>query len=331
MEKEKWKTDVPVFMIFFNRPDTLAEVFEAVKQAKPSKLFLACDGSRKGNKNDEEAVRLCKEVVSDITWECEVYQNYSEENLGCGMRMYSGIKWAFETVDRLIILEDDCVPAQDFFPFCKELLEYYKDDVRIHSINAMNHLGVYEDTPYSYFFGRSCCWGWATWKRTWDNVDFQMSFLDDPYALKCVESKYPYYDFATSRGAERKKLLEEGQRLTAWTYQSAMACALHEQVCIVPKYNLISNIGLSENGVHTTNNIKKLPKKSQQYYFAKTYDIEFPLRHPKYVVEDRHYYNAVTKKFKMGLFDYIEMFARQLIFGGLKDLRKLFKIAFKKK
>ena len=108
-----------------------------------------------------------------------------------------------------------------------------------------------------------------------------------------------------------------------------MACALHEQVCIVPKYNMITNIGLSENGVHTTNNIKKLPKKSQQYYFTKGYDIEFPLKHPKYVVEDRHYYNAVTKKFKMGLFDYMEMFARQLVFGGLKDIQKLLKLAFK--
>ncbi len=331
MTKEKWQTDVPVFMIFFNRPDTLAEVFAAVKKAKPSKLFLACDGPRKGNKADEEAVALCKQVVSDIDWDCEVYQNYSEENLGCGMRMYSGIKWAFEYVDRLIILEDDCVPSQSFFPFCKELLEFYKDDVRIHSINAMNHLGVYENTPNSYFFGRSCCWGWATWKRTWDNVDFYMSFLDDEYALKCVESKYPYYNWATKRGMERKKLLDEGKRLTAWTYQSAMACALYEQVCIIPKYNMITNIGLTENGVHTTNNIRKLPRKSQQYYFTKGYDIDFPLTHPKYVIEDRIYYNEVTKKFKLGLFDYIEMLGRQLIFGGYKDIKKLFNILLKKK
>ncbi|MBE7018940.1 MAG: glycosyltransferase family 2 protein [Ruminococcaceae bacterium] len=322
MEKEKWKIDVPVYMIFFNRPDTLAEVFAAVKKAKPSKLFLACDGPRDGNKADEEAVAQCKEIVSDITWDCEVYRNYSDVNLGCGMRMYSGIEWAFETVDRLIILEDDCVPSQAFFPFCQELLERYKDDVRIHSINAMNHLGVYEDTPYSYFFGRSCCCGWATWKRTWDNVDFHMSFLDDPYALKCVESKYPYYDWATQRGMERKKQLDEGKRLTAWTYQSAMACALYEQICIVPKYNMITNIGMTGNGVRSVNDVRVLPKKSRAYFDTKRYEIEFPLKHPKYVVEDRMYYDKVTKQFKLGFFGYVELVIRRLLFGGKKGRKK---------
>ena len=174
---EHWKVDVPVYMNFFSRPDTFQYVFEAVREAKPSMVFLSCDGARENRKDDEENIKKCKEIAEQIDWECTVYKNYSKQNLGCGMRMYSGISWAFEHVDRLIILEDDCVPHPDFFKMCEELLEMYKDDNRIHMINAMNHLGVYEDTPNSYFFGPGCCWGWATWKRAWNNMDFALSFM----------------------------------------------------------------------------------------------------------------------------------------------------------
>ena len=117
----KSKIDVPVFLIFFNRPDSFSKVFEAVREARPSKLFLACDGAREGNETDTFNSNLCKSIAENVDWECEVYKNYSDVNLGCGMRMYSGIKWAFEYVDRLIILEDDCVPHNDFFTFCYEL------------------------------------------------------------------------------------------------------------------------------------------------------------------------------------------------------------------
>ena len=54
------KTNVPVYMIFFNRPDTLKKVFESVKEARPAQLFLACDGPREGRPDDVENVKKCK-------------------------------------------------------------------------------------------------------------------------------------------------------------------------------------------------------------------------------------------------------------------------------
>lgn len=321
--KEKWKTTVPVYMNFFNRPEVLAEVFKAVKKAKPQKLFLACDGAREGNLKDIENTKKCKEIVSDIDWECEVYHNYSDINLGCGMRMYSGISWAFEYVDRLIILEDDCVPSQDFFPFCEELLERYKNDCRIHMISAMNHLGVYDKTPNSYFFGGGCCWGWATWKRCWEQFDYEMTFLNDEYSMQCVEKKFPYYSNARKIGNERKELLEQGKRLTAWTYQSGMAAALNDQFSIIPNVNLITNIGLTTESSHATNDIKKLSRKTQQYFNAPVYKMVFPLKHPKYMIEDRIYFEEVRKKYKTTLFSFIEGITRRLIYAEKDEIKQM--------
>lgn len=328
--KKQHCVDVPVYLNFFNRPDTFAKVFEAVRIARPSKLFLACDGPRANRTDDIENVSKCKKIASNIDWECEVHQNYSEENLKCGMRMNTGITWAFEYVDRLIILEDDCVPSQDFFLFCEELLEKYKDDERIYMINAMNHLGMYKDTPNSYFFGPGCCWGWATWKRAWDTMDFYMNFLKDEYSMKCVERKYPFYKDAIRVGKDRMAILNSGGKLTAWTYQSGMACALQSQMAIVPSVNLITNIGLTADSEHAVSNMRKLPKKTQAYFNAPIYKLNFPLKHPKYVVEDWVYYDKIQKKFRPTIFTKIEGYARRIFFAEKGDYKVILKKIKKK-
>lgn len=320
---EHWKVDVPVYMNFFSRPDTFQYVFEAVREAKPSMVFLPCDGARENRKDDEENIKKCKEIAEQIDWECTVYKNYSKQNLGCGMRMYSGISWAFEHVDRLIILEDDCVPHPDFFKMCEELLEMYKDDNRIHMINAMNHLGVYEDTPNSYFFGPGCCWGWATWKRAWNNMDFALSFMKDDYSMRCVERKYPFYQHARQEGRERLEKLNAGKKLTSWTFQSGMALALQSQMAIVPKVNLISNIGLTADSEHAVSNLKKLDHKTRAYFNAETYPVVFPLKHPNYVVEDWNYYDLVQKKFKQTVVSKIEGYCRRIVFAEKGELLKM--------
>ena len=327
---EHWKVDIPVYLNFFNRPDTFQYVFEAVRTVKPSILFFACDGARENRLDDINNVKKCQQIAENVDWECKVYRNYSNENLGCGMRMYSGISWAFKYVDRLIILEDDCVPHPDFFQFCKELLERYKSDDRIYMINAMNHLGIYNETPNSYFFGPGCCWGWATWKRAWNNMDYYLSFMSDNYSMRCVERKYPFYQDARKEGQERLKKLNAGEKLTSWTFQSGMISALQSQIAIVPKMNLITNIGLTTDSEHAVNNIKKLNRKTRMYFNAETYPVEFPLKHPKYVVEDWHYYDLVQKKFKPTAISTIEGYCRRIIFAEKGDISKMRKKLIKK-
>lgn len=322
--------DVPVYLNFFNRPETFKHVFNTIRQVKPSKLFLSCDGPRENRPDDIEKINKCKEIAELVDWNCEVYRNYSKINLGCGMRMYSGISWAFTYVDRLVIFEDDCVPAKDFFWFCKELLEKYKDDQRISMISAMNHLEKYNAPNSDYFFGPGCCWGWATWKRVWDDMDYQMNFFDDSYAMECIEHLFPYYTDARKVGNERRKTLQLTGKLTSWTYQAGMSAALNNQMSIIPTVNLVTNIGLTADSEHAVNNIKKLPKRIQAYFNMPIFSLKFPLNHPKYVIEDRMYYQMVQKKFKINKFTVIEGWIRRIIFSEKGDIKKLCKKVIKK-
>lgn len=142
--------DVPVLILFFNRPQQLSQVFEQVKKARPSRLFLYQDGAR--NEHDLPGIKACREIVSQIDWECEVERFYQEKNFGCDPSEYISQKWAFSKVDKCIVLEDDDVPSVSFFRFCKEMLDKYEHDTRISMIAGFNPEEISKDIPYDYFF-----------------------------------------------------------------------------------------------------------------------------------------------------------------------------------
>lgn len=331
--EEKYYTNVPVAIIFFNRPDTLEKVFEAVRKVQPKQLFLIQDGPRSNKAGDLEKIQECRKVVSNIDWECEVTRDYSDVNLGCGARVYTGVTNAFKSVDKLIIIEDDIVVTTDFFRFCEELLNKYENDQRIHRISGMCHMGEYKKSPYSYGFTNiSSCWGWATWKRSWEDMDYEMTFLDDDYTMSCFAHNYRYKKDSANllkTGFERRKALENGGRLSAWTYQFSMGGRLNNKLDITPCKNLITCIGLTDDSGHASNSIKKIPKGLQKVFFGKTYRLEKPLRHPKYIMEDVEMENEIRKI--MGWTPYlkisrkVEGIARRILYGDLKILIKSLK------
>lgn len=281
------KIDIAVLIIFFNRPEHVKKVFEQVRRARPSKLYLYQDGPRKDRPDDVNNVQKCRDVVSQIDWQCEVHTYYQKSNFGCDPSEYIAQKWMFEKEQMGIILEDDDVPSQSFFPFCKELLEKYKDDTRVNMICGMNNTDVSTHIQSSYFFTqKGSIWGWASWKRVIDTWDPQYEWLDDPRAIALIESQMNKYDF------ERYISTAKNHRVTGRAYYESINAAsqfLNQRLNIVPKCNMICNIGIGQDTTHSTNDIRLLPKKIQKLLFMKTYEIEFPLTHPDQVVRDIHY------------------------------------------
>lgn len=329
----RYKNNAAVAIIFFNRPDTLEQVFAAVRDEKPKKLFLIQDGPRDGNLSDVENVAKCRKVVENVDWDCEVIRDYSDVNLGCGMRVYTGVTNAFKTEDRLIIIEDDIVTTPDFFRFCNEMLEYYKDDTRVHRVAGMCHMGEYKKSPYSYgFTDVTSCWGWATWKRVWDDMDYSMSFMDNSYVMNCFISNARYKREAKSlvkTGKERKKILDKGGSLSAWTFQYDMSNFLNNRLGITPTKNLISCIGLNSESVHASNSINKISKGLQKVFYGKTYYMDFPIEHPPCVIEDVEMSLAIRRVLGwtpvLKITRKIEGVTRRIIFADKGDIKKMVK------
>jgi len=324
MQKFEYKIDIPVLLIFFVRPEPTRKVFEQIKMARPSKLYLYQDGAREGREDDARNVQICREIVSNIDWNCQVFYKYQDKNFGCDPSEYISQKWMFENEEYGIILEDDDVPSQSFFPFCKEMLEKYKNDDRIGMVCGMNTLGV-TDSPYSYLFAKSgSIWGWATWKRNYDEMDSNYSWLNDDYAKKLYKNLF---------GSKKFKLLfeisEKHKNTGREHYESILGSYLNlnSKINIIPTKNLISNIGIGADGTHAVDSVGKLPKAIRQILHMKTYELEFPLKHPTYVLEDIDFKRKVERKLGFGyplvnFYRNVESTIYRIFLGDFKGLSK---------
>ncbi len=336
--------DFGVALFFFNRPEPLKKVFEAIKRNKPKILFLIQDGPRDNNLNDMAKVIACREIVETIDWDCEVHKNYSDINLTCDNRVFTGISWAFEYVEKLIVFEDDCVPSQSFIPFCEEVLERYKYDERVHMISGMNYLDEFKGTDDSYFFSQTASgWGWATWKRVWTIVEEQKNYdflLDEK--LKVSVTNYIKSIGLKVNGIKNfisnvEKFREQNlanDKVNSWENALGIGMFLSASLVITPQKNLVSNIGLTDDSTHAVNSIKKISKKTQQLFFKKVYNIEFPLKHPKYVVRNVEYEKMHRKI--VGANDFIifsrrvEGILRRIVFSNNEERKELIKKLIKK-
>lgn len=282
--------DVSVLILFFNRPEPLAQVFAAVREAQPTRLFLYQDGPR--NEQDLPGIEACREVVSKIDWDCEVHTKFQEKNFGCDPSEFISQRWVFSITDKCIVLEDDDVPSPSFFPFCKEMLDRYENDERITMIAGFN---TDEDsTPYmlregntlsnsSYFFTHAfSIWGWASWSRVVNKWDGNYGFVHDAIQWEQLQTLVKKHNLrrdllalCQQHAATRKEYYET----IFWAYM-----ALHEGLAIMPRVNLINNIGLSE-GTHYSTQLALQPRRLRRQFEMQRLNLMFPLTHPSKVIE----------------------------------------------
>lgn len=267
-----FKFTTPVAFIIFNRPDTTERVFSEIAKAKPPKLLVVADGARTNKIGEAEKVATTRAIIQRVDWDCEVLTNFSEVNLGCKVRVSSGIDWVFEQVEEAIILEDDCLPDATFFRFCQEMLERYRGDQRIGMISGDNFQFGQKRNNDSYYFSKYVhIWGWATWRDRWQNsYDGELkkwpSIRDDGWLLDILGNA----DEVESWTDVFERMYKS--KVDTWDYQWVFANWVEGRINVMPNVNLISNIGFGADATHTIrdSHLANLPIDKML----------FPLQHP---------------------------------------------------
>lgn len=288
-----WKTDVAVLLIFFVRDDTFSKVFESVRKARPRKLLLWQDGPRADKPSDIDGIMKCRKIAENIDWDCEVYKVYNDKNYGCDPSTFYADKWAFSIVDKCIVLEDDQMPSQSFFTFCKELLDKYENDTRISHICGYNTLKDAKWCKEDYLFSYAGSGAWASWKRVAENWDEEYTFLEDKQAMQNINLHFGKKSNEWIAYAKRHKVSGAAH----WESIVGMGAHLQSQYAIIPKHNLVQNLGISQNATHSSvDKLEVIPKKDRQIYINEAQEIMFPLKHPKYVIPDATYDELRSKE-----------------------------------
>jgi hypothetical protein len=260
---------------------------DAIRAARPQRLYVAADGPRDDKAGEAQVCAEVRRLATDADWHCEVRTLFREHNLGCRHAVSSAITWFFEQEPEGIILEDDCLPSQSFFPYCVELLKRFRDDQRIMCITGCNFQRDMSGYPYSYYFSNYVhVWGWATWRRAWRSYDDTMKFYPEYVDYNFFKLLSGSHEFVAYWKREFDAVYD--RTLDTWDYVWLFSCWANSGLTCTPRVNLVSNIGFGPNATHThdhKSNSSNLPR------FA----IETPLKHPPLIVRNHQADAYVTE------------------------------------
>ena len=294
IDKSGMFMNTPILITAWRRFEKLEKLLLSIKKNKPKKIYISCDGPRKNIKNDKEAIKKVKKTIDDlIDWECEIYKLYNEENLGCRGAMKNAIDWFFNNETEGIILEDDCIPNEEFIPYCSKLLEKYRRNQKVWNISGTNLQQGISRGDGSYYLSKYFhCWGWATWRDRWFNFDNYInswsyakenlilkSIFRDPLEIKywtTIFDKFYLYRIPDT-----------------WDIEWAYTCFINEGYTIIPNVNLVKNIGFDKEATHTKFTIDNF---SNEKFI-------FPISHPTFLINDNYadrftFYNHYQMSFK---------------------------------
>lgn len=239
-----------VLLLSYNRPDLVElQLSTLLRKKRCPTVYISVDGP-KADATDQQAV---SEVLSVITrfqkkYPQAIHLQALPKNVGCQKGVEQGIDWFFSQVDEGIILEDDCQPHPDFFRYCDDLLERYRTDDRIGMIAGSNPLEqVKLDSDY-FFSHQSIIWGWATWKRSWKSYHhFKKTAAK---VLTQPDMRQRLTRFTTSKHLKTLTAVIKG-KIDTWDYIWYFTNLAESRFSIIPRRNLISNVGFANRATHT--------------------------------------------------------------------------------
>lgn len=259
--------ETPVVVIFYKRPEKLKQILARLEKVQPKFLYFIADGPK--DESESAPVEAARLLVEEAHWLGEVTKIYSDRNLGLRERVLTGLDTVFAKENRAIILEDDCLPGEHFFQFSEQLLEHFKDETRI-SIISGNNFAPKPSARLSYYFSsHTNIWGWATWSKSWWAFRSEMPEreLADREIEQIARSVVGWLQKRTF-----VSLLRKSRTLDSWAVQFAAYNYLKEKVSVVPKSNLVTNVGFGHGSTHT-----KFESWADEIPVG---ELDFPLSHP---------------------------------------------------
>lgn len=286
---------LPVVLFIFRRVDTLEAIADRIKKYNPPIIYVYGDGPR--NESESSDVTGAREEIQRLLYGLNVVYDFSENNRGVKENIGGGALKTFKKEVSAIFLEDDNLPSDSFFSYCEDLISFYKNDDDVLWVCGTNYLGSkLADSEKSYFYTKNLlpC-GWASWREKFTKYyDINMTSLNDE-TMAVVKANY------TSKALMRQEVqaiyhtylnINSDGASVSWDRQMNYALRFHNKLGIMPKVNLIKNIGADEFSVHGGTSLQI--EMTSRFCEIESSDLAFPLEHPDSKIIDDVIENEVS-------------------------------------
>ena len=208
---------------------------------------MFCDGPKnEANSKTHEAIKQVRALVKSKSW-CKTVTVYeSESNKGLANSIVEGVTQIVNQFGKIIVLEDDIVTARGFLRYMNEALDLYEhEDNVMHIGSYLPYTNSYKKLPETFLSRFMSCWGWATWKSSWQRANFDTRELYEQLNNPKVR-----YDFNLEGVLNFHEQLENNINgsIHTWAIKWFASIFLCNGLCLYPSHSLTKNIGFDGTG-----------------------------------------------------------------------------------
>ncbi len=158
---------LPVLIIAYLRPRNLERLLE-IGEIKKRDIYIFIDGANeKYSTLNNEVVAIARRYSKVLS----VRIFHSNKNLGVDIAVPTAIDWAFNSCEKLIVIEDDCLPREGALQYLDTEIGNVKNNVCIVSGYGFElNRFPYDESKVSTLVSYPLIWGWATSKNEWNQV-----------------------------------------------------------------------------------------------------------------------------------------------------------------
>jgi hypothetical protein len=240
----------PIVLFVYNRPQHTLKTLEALMQnelAEKSELFIYCDGPKPNAKKEElDKIDAVHTIILKKQWCKKVHIIKAQVNKGLANSIVAGVTEIVNTYGKIIVLEDDIVTAKGFLKYMNQALSIYKNEERVmHIASYLPYTNSIKKLPETFFLRFMSCWGWGTWKRAWDQANWDATYLYEH--IKATQMRYVFNLDGVLNFHEQLENNISGS-IKTWAIMWYTSIFLNGGLCLYPKVSLSKNIGLDGTG-----------------------------------------------------------------------------------
>jgi hypothetical protein len=284
-------------IIAYRRKENLSSILRLCEKNNVERIYIALDGPKASNQNGRIENNQMKDLISNFrsSFEGQVKILNHQNNVGCAAAVLSACDWVFETEEYAIILEDDCIPSDDFFLFARKTLSIMKTNTQVWLSCGTQFVPTKVQCDSWFLSKYPLTWGWATTKDNWRSIS---NSIRGGYPL--ARSKgLPFIEDIYWRAGARRAY--EGYT-DVWDTILAHRMQIEHKFSILPDVALVSNIGNDQAATHTKSDSRWLNIETGKFLItqkAPVYraDADVWLRRRLYRISLRHLVTTQLTRF----------------------------------
>jgi len=240
----------PIVLFVYNRPQHTLKTLEALMQnelAEKSELFIYCDGPKpNAKKEDLDKIDAVHTIILKKQWCKKVHITKAEVNKGLANSIVAGVTEIVNRYGKIIVLEDDIVTSKGFLRYMNEALNLYENEPKIMHIGSyLPYTNSYRKLPETFLSRFMSCWGWATWKTSWNKANWNESELYEQIKDPKVRNEFNLEGVLNFHEQLENNI--DGS-INTWAIKWFASIFLCNGLCLYPSHSFTKNIGFDGTG-----------------------------------------------------------------------------------